>query len=398
MIQRRAIGLWVFALSVTVGMGALPCAAHPAQLVAAQAKIDPASHVRIRATFDLLAFVLNDTPARIDDASMNQLLDGPPDVLERNLENAKQRWLHGLVVRCGANRVSLDRATLRFPTVADVQRWRVSGITPRLPVIQEAVVEGVLPAGAKTIDFRFPDVLGSVVLTVERPGEEPFSEPVEPGDFSSTLPIRLASDLATSSAVPSPRLASDEQPAAWITAAKYLSLGFRHIVPEGLDHILFVLGLFLLSTHLKPLLWQVTAFTMAHSITLALAVYGLVRVPSMIVEPLIALSIAFVAVENLCTSELKPWRPLVVFGFGLIHGLGFAGALSHTGLSRHQFLPAVITFNMGVELGQLSVIALAFLVVGWWRRRTWYRHRIVFPASSAIAAVAIVWVIQRTLG
>jgi hypothetical protein len=170
---------------------------------------------------------------------------------------------------------------------------------------------------------------------------------------------------------------------------KYLSWGFGHILPQGPDHVLFVLGLFLLSTRVRPLLWQVTAFTMAHSITLALSLYGLVRLPSIVVEPLIAMSIAYVAVENLFTSELKPWRPFVVFGFGLVHGLGFAGVLTDMGLPRNQFATGLVTFNIGVELGQLAVIGLAFAAVGWLRRC------VVFPASTAIAAVALFWTVQR---
>jgi hypothetical protein len=176
---------------------------------------------------------------------------------------------------------------------------------------------------------------------------------------------------------------------------KYLSLGFGHILPQGPDHVLFVLGQFLLSTRVRPLLWQVTAFTMAHSITLALSLYGLVRLPSIVVEPLIAMSIAFVAVENLITSELKPWRPFVVFGFGLVHGLGFAGVLTDMGLPRNQFATGLVTFNVGVELGQLAVIGLAFAAVGWLRRCAWYRRGVVFPASTAIAAVALFWTVQR---
>jgi hydrogenase/urease accessory protein HupE len=172
-------------------------------------------------------------------------------------------------------------------------------------------------------------------------------------------------------------------------------MGFEHIVPEGLDHILFVLGLFLLGTRLKPLLWQITAFTVAHSLTLGLSLYGIVHLPSSIVEPVIAASIVFVAVENLFTAELKPWRPLVVFAFGLVHGLGFAGALKDLGLQRRDFLTALVGFNGGVELGQLFVVALALLAVGWLRSRPCYRRLVVVPASLLIAAVAMVWTIQR---
>ena len=140
-------------------------------------------------------------------------------------------------------------------------------------------------------------------------------------------------------------------------ARQYLWLGYTHILPKGLDHILFVLGIFLLSPRLKTMLLQVTAFTVAHSITLGLSIYGIVSLSSRIVEPLIALSIAYVAIENLLTRELKPWRLALVFMFGLLHGLGFAGVLRELGCRARNFSRRSLTFNLGVEGGQLTVIA-----------------------------------------
>ena len=154
----------------------------------------------------------------------------------------------------------------------------------------------------------------------------------------------------------------------------------------------------LLSTRGGPLLAQVTAFTIAHTLTLGLSVYGVVSLPRSVVEPLIAVSIAYVAVENILTPHLKPWRTLVVFGFGLLHGLGFAGVLQEVGLPRSQLLPALASFNVGVELGQLTVIAVAFLAVGvWGHSRSWYRPRVVIPASATIAVVGLFWTVQRVL-
>lgn len=178
-------------------------------------------------------------------------------------------------------------------------------------------------------------------------------------------------------------------------AARYLVLGFLHILPKGLDHILFVVGLFLLAARWRPLLWQVSAFTLAHTVSLALATFGVVSAPPRLVEPLIALSIAYVAVENLFTRELKPWRPFVVFAFGLLHGLGFAGVLSELGLPKGEVIPALISFNVGVEFGQLAVLAAAFLLFGLWRDRPWYRKVIVVPASVAIAAMGLFWAVER---
>ncbi|MEO8513481.1 MAG: HupE/UreJ family protein [Ignavibacteria bacterium] len=176
----------------------------------------------------------------------------------------------------------------------------------------------------------------------------------------------------------------------------YLKLGFTHILPLGIDHILFVLGLFLLSPKLKPLLQQITCFTIAHTITLGLAVYNIVSLPSYIVEPIIAASIIYVALENLRTQKLNKWRLVIVFLFGLIHGMGFAGALKELGLPKSQFLNALLTFNLGVELGQVTVVLTAFLAVGlWFKSREWYHKRIVIPASLIIAVIAAYWTVER---
>ena len=178
---------------------------------------------------------------------------------------------------------------------------------------------------------------------------------------------------------------------------QFIELGFTHILPKGLDHILFVLGLFLLSPKPKPLLWQVTAFTLAHSITLALAVLGIFALPGRVVEPLIALSIAVVAIENLFHTEVSPWRWVGVFGFGLIHGLGFAGVLNEVSLPRDQIGVALLSFNIGVELGQLAVIALAFAATKWCADRAWYGPWVRRPACLLIALAGVVWTVERLM-
>jgi hypothetical protein len=176
----------------------------------------------------------------------------------------------------------------------------------------------------------------------------------------------------------------------------YTKLGFTHIVPEGFDHILFVAGLCLLSTKIKTMLWQATAFTVAHSITLALSMKNIFVVPSPVVEPIIALSIVFVAVENILISQLKPWRILLVFLFGLIHGMGFASALNEIGLPNGKFFTSILSFNLGVELGQMVVIATLFsLLIIPFKTKPWYRKRLVYGLSSCIALVAAYWVVER---
>lgn len=177
----------------------------------------------------------------------------------------------------------------------------------------------------------------------------------------------------------------------------YLQLGFTHIIPLGFDHILFILSLFLLSANLKTIIWQATTFTIAHSITLGLAMYGKITSPSYIIEPIIALSIFFVAAENIITDQLKPTRLLIVFAFGLIHGLGFASVLTDLGLPQKEFLNALISFNIGVEVGQLSIILLAwFLFAKWFNKKPWYRKYFVNPVSLIIALIALYWTVERT--
>lgn len=180
------------------------------------------------------------------------------------------------------------------------------------------------------------------------------------------------------------------------TAGQFLWLGFLHILPRGADHILFVIGLFFLGLKWRPLLTQTTAFTIAHTTTLGLSAYGIVSLSARVVEPLIALSIAYVAIENIVRPKLTPVRVAVVFLFGLLHGLGFASSLSEVPMPRDQFFTALLAFNFGVDFGQLAVIALAFLAVGWWRNRTWYRVRVVIPVCTSIACVSLFWTVQRT--
>ena len=176
----------------------------------------------------------------------------------------------------------------------------------------------------------------------------------------------------------------------------YLKMGFEHIIPSGLDHILFILCIFFLNTSLKKIVLQATMFTIAHSVTLGLAMYGIIKPPVSIVEPLIALSIVFLAVENLLTQKVKPWRIVMVFLFGLVHGMGFAASIADAGMPKYAFAEALVGFNIGVELGQLTIILLMyFLVAKIFSKKIWYRPRIVIPVSAVIALIAAYWTVER---
>jgi len=187
-----------------------------------------------------------------------------------------------------------------------------------------------------------------------------------------------------------------EQMSATETAVIYLKLGYQHILPLGLDHILFVLSLFLFSPRLKPVIIQSTAFTVAHTITLGLAMYHIINFPAKIIEPLISISIMLVAAENIFSPKLKATRIGIVFLFGLVHGLGFASSLSQLGLPKNAYLSSLVMFNVGVELGQLTVILVAFLLVGrWFGHKAFYRRRVVLPLSVLIILIAAYWTVER---
>ena len=169
------------------------------------------------------------------------------------------------------------------------------------------------------------------------------------------------------------------------TPLQYMGLGFRHIIPDGLDHIFFVLGLFFLSRNLTALFWQITAFTLAHSLTFGLSLYGFVELPARVVEVVVALSISFIAIENLFSANLSRWRPGIIFVFGLFHGLAFAHTFREHTVPQEDSLAALFSFNIGVELGQLAVVACALVAVAAFWERSWYRRAVAVPASVLIA-------------
>jgi len=302
----------------------------------------------------------------------NELRAASPDALRAKFDAFARKWLDGLNVEFDGKRAEPRLVSVDVPAVGDLKLARISTIR----------LAGPTPDGARTFRWSYAAAFGSSVLRIERGGR------IDPD--TSWL-----KDGATSEPI---SLVGGEEKSRGARFLEYVALGFTHILPKGLDHILFVLGLYLLSTDWRSLLIQVTAFTVAHSITLALGLYGVVEVAPSIVEPLIAASIVYVAVENMLTSKLQPWRPFIVFGFGLLHGLGFAGVLQELGLPRADFVTGLIGFNVGVELGQLAVIALAWVATGWlFRHQPWYRARIVWPASAAIALAGLYWTVERVM-
>jgi hypothetical protein len=325
---------------------------------------------------DLDALALG-APQSADDAELVAALTAlTPDEFAEQLDGVRRLFQRRVRFRFDGTPVPFDVTFPDYgaPAATDSLIPTLLGLTARLT--------GNVPPEATELEFFASRAFSDVNLTIRDEARNlTLQALVEAGARSD--PFTLAGPV--------------EPRSAWSIGGTYLRLGFLHIVPRGLDHVFFVLGLFLLGSQLRPLVWQISAFTVAHAMTLSLAVFNVVSLAPAVVEPLIALSIVYVAAENLLTHRLTAWRPMVVFGFGLLHGLGFAGALQELGLPDQERVLGLVSFNVGIELGQLLVIAAALLAVGWCRSKGWYRRRIVVPGSVAIAAAGLFWAVERWL-
>ncbi|MGQ0665085.1 MAG: HupE/UreJ family protein [Pseudomonadota bacterium] len=182
---------------------------------------------------------------------------------------------------------------------------------------------------------------------------------------------------------------------AWrARAARVVLLGVEHIL-VGIDHVLFLVALLLTGAGFVSMVKVVTSFTVAHSLTLAAAWFGLIDLPGRLTESLIAASVAFVAAQNLLERGLEGrWK--LAFAFGLVHGLGFFAVLNELDLERADATTTLFAFNLGVELGQLAILAVYYPALAWAHRRAWYRRAMV-AGSAAILALAGYWLIERAL-
>lgn len=371
----RAIRQFMFALLAL--MVSLPAASHEIKPSIFEIVFQKDGRFVIRAEVNAEAMLTDIGPGYTDtndspkSAEYDALRALSPENFAARFRDGFEGIAEGFDLRFDGMRVAPQLVDVMPRPTPDLQLTRVTDL----------VLEGPIPPGAETFTWSYPRAYGSIALKMKRQGDDEFRTKWLPS-ASDTDSIPLEGLVPERSAIE--------------VLVDYVHVGFIHIVPKGLDHILFVLGLFLLSRNMRPLLIQVTTFTVAHSITLALSLYGVIELPPSIVEPLIALSIAYVAIENIFLNRLSPWRPFVVFAFGLLHGLGFAGVLTELGLPRNEFVEALIGFNVGVEGGQLAVILAAYLAVGLWGlpEKT-YRRGVVIPASLVIAVIGLYWTVER---
>ena len=269
-----------------------------------------------------------------------------------------------------------------------------------LPVLSTSValtVEGdvdikvATPRPSKSpLVFEAPNLRGlvaraGVVLTVT--GERTFlgQELLRPDAARLEIPIGPDAEAPGTPPLPSFR--------------QYLGLGIRHIL-TGYDHLLFLLGLLVVCRRFRTVAGIVTCFTLAHSVTLALAALDVVKLSGRIVEPLIAATIVFVGVENIVRGEEPKGRWALTFGFGLVHGLGFASALRDIGLGAFgtSVVGPLVGFNLGVELGQLAVAAVLLVLLWQLRRLPVFARHGTRAASALVAAIGLFWLCQRLFG
>ncbi|WP_274050971.1 HupE/UreJ family protein [Thalassomonas haliotis] len=334
---------------------------------------------KIELQLDIVHLLQVETGLEDDDNTLIPALKNLPlPALMKALHAGKNRLQDQIIIKF--NQKTFPLASLQAPSLQQVKQILAS--PPGTSGYQLTFTGyGDMPNDSTEVSVSFPQTLGDVSLALARP----YQTFVLAGKTSETIALQNQVSF------------SGELAAKITTFIDYTVQGVLHIIPKGLDHILFVLALFLLATRMSSLLWQVSAFTLAHTITLGLGIYGVVNLPATIVEPLITLSIAYVAVENIFALQLKKWRILVIFAFGLLHGLGFASVLLELGLAPGQYVLSLIAFNIGVELGQLAVILLAFACVWWWQSKHWYRRRIVQPLSLVIAVTGVYWFVERII-
>ena len=296
--------------------------------------------------------------------------------LKRAFSTFHQQFLQSVFIRVNDKKIALQITSVDVPPAGYTK-------VPRISVIK---LSGNLSAEAAALQWYYPAKFGDNAVRVRQIDEEN-----EQWHWSQWQWLR---NDAMSEPFSLTEIVSNKTLLEVITS--YIVIGFEHIVPKGLDHILFILGLFLLSTHWRPLLWQVTMFTVAHTITLGLAMNNIIALPANIVEPLIALSIAYVGIENIFAKQLLKSRLILVFLFGLLHGLGFASVLIDFGMPQNDFAVALISFNVGVELGQLAVISTAFVILRLSiKNPSFYRKIIVVPGSLMIAIIGLYWFVER---
>ena len=360
--------------------------------------IDISMRVNLEALISEIGPAHSDSDDAPQASTYNRLRHLPAATLEAEFQQYLSRFLNQIALTTDIGiRLPLVLASITIPPVDDT----------RLPRDSIIVLQAVRPSNQNKIYWFWAGQYGAIILRVDSSEVstlpidstivETSADPASEDDLISSMSPNTVTQYVKPGDISHPiTLDRSRVNTRGSSVGDYVLIGFEHIIPKGLDHILFVIGLFLLAPRFKHIAWQVSMFTLAHTLTLALGITGLFRLPAQVVEPLIALSITIICVENLFGDRFRIRRLLIVFVFGLLHGLGFAAVLSDIGLPTGQFVSSLMAFNVGVELGQLTVVLICFALVGWWfGHKCWYRAVVTIPSSLIVGAVGLFWFLQR---
>ncbi|MEK6644979.1 MAG: HupE/UreJ family protein, partial [Planctomycetota bacterium] len=282
---------WLYLVSAILSLVTATARAHDVELTKVSVTFTARDTYQIDFHYDVNAWLLGVRPEHLTPAEIARLTAMPNEATDQRMHELREHILRNLRIRFDEGKAVPDLSIVDNP---DRPASQPSHGSTLLRIVR---LTGNVPPGAKSFDFWASRSFGNIALMIARKDGTHYAQQLlERAERSRPYALH----------------GGPVDAGAWKVAGQYLWLGFEHILPKGLDHILFVLSLFLLSTKLGPLLWQVTAFTLAHSVSLALSTYGVITLSPRIVEPLIALSISAVAVENILTSKLHPWRPVVV--------------------------------------------------------------------------------------
>ena len=316
---------------------------------------------------------ITDTDDSDQSAAYDALRELSPDALARKVEAEFDRLTELVTLSLGGTPVGLDLKTVTVESVADLRLARDTVL----------VLDAPAPTESQLVTVAWDPALGGLLIRQAGRGSDP-----------AYTDFLMGGGVSTGFA-----LATEIVPTIWEVIVKYIHSGIIHIVPAGLDHILFVIGLLAYGLSGRHLVFQVSLFTAAHTLTLGMASVGLIVVSGNIVEPLIALSIAWIGIENIRrkSDRFHPSRAVVVFAFGLLHGLGFASVLSDFGLPAGAFVLGLLSFNVGVEIGQLIIVVPIFLILKAMKpRKDTFRRRFQWPVSAIISGIGLFWVAERT--
>lgn len=373
---RRLLALAVLAVLLTL-MAGRGGQAHDLPHALAEVRIAPGGTLDVALRVHLTPMILGAPQAAPDEAAAGRLAALSDAEIAARGAAVERQLAEMLTLR--ADRRVIEDLTISFPSPADV---RAEALTPRGSPQPSAPIRiaARTPPGTVAIDIALPPSLGPAFVSVRYPDGRTVTAPLTDGQQS-----------------PAFRLAG---PRPWLDAAqealRFLRLGFGHIVPGGPDHLLFIIALAMGAPRFGPLARLVTTFTVAHSITLSLAALGFVAAPAALVEPAITLSIALAALMSLRGPEAVGWgRLALVFGFGLLHGLGFAAALRDAGLPRGSEVAALAAFNIGVEVAQLAVIATVVVALRLAARVSLDPQRLRRPVALSAALIGVVWTAHR---